>query len=351
MTGYDMAEPRLAAPASAPGTDSARPAGRLRWLTLLARIAGSRAVRYGFVVVAVGLAAYALAREWGSVRGALGDLGFWAVAGALASILLAYAISVQVWRLLLASLGSPLPYTVTARVLLIGQIGKYVPGSVWPVVASMELGRAYQVPRSRSASASILQMLLGLITGLLTALATLPFAGGAMPYRWALAGAPVLLIMLYPRVLNAVIGRLLRLARQPPLERPLTGAALLRAVAWTFGSWMCYALQIWILATRLGAPPGKTVLIALGGFAFAWSIGFIVVLAPAGAGVRDVLLLLSLRTVLHGGDAAAVVIVSRVAMTFADLASAAVVMRSMRRHRQPAVPGDDGSGDSRPSSG
>jgi uncharacterized membrane protein YbhN (UPF0104 family) len=235
------------------------------------------------------------------------------------------------WRLLLASLGSPLPLRAAARIMLVGQIGKYLPGSVWPVLAQMELGREYRVPRSRSASASVLVMLLTLIAGLLVALVTLPFAAGPMPYRWALLATPVLLVMLYPPVLNALIGWLLRLARQPPLEQPLTSAALLRAMGWSFGTWICYGLQIWILATRLGAPAGKTVLVAVGGFAFAWSVGFIVVFAPAGAGIRDVLLLVVLGSVLSTADAAAVVLVSRVLMTAGDLLSAAVAARFVRR--------------------
>src|SRR5215472_8251381 len=104
----------------------------------------------------------------------------------------------------------------------------------------MELGRDYHVPRSRSASASILVMLLTLITGLLTALVTLPFAAGPMPYRWALLATPLLLVLAYPPVLNAVIGWLLRLARQPPLEQPLTGGALARAMGWSFATWIGY---------------------------------------------------------------------------------------------------------------
>jgi glycosyltransferase 2 family protein len=137
--------------------------------------------------------------------------------------------------------------------------------------------------------------------------------------------------MLYPPVLNALIGWLLRLARQPPLEQPLTAGGLLRALGWSFGTWIFYGLQIWILATRLGAPAGKTALVAVGGFAFAWSVGFIVVFAPAGAGIRDVLLLVLLGSVLRTADAAAVVLVSRVLMTVADLLSAGVAARFVRR--------------------
>jgi uncharacterized membrane protein YbhN (UPF0104 family) len=194
----------------------------------------------------------------------------------------------------------------------------------------MELGKAHQVPRSRSASASVLQMLLSLITGLVVAAVTLPFVAGSLPYWWALLAVPILLVGLYPRVLNAIIRKLLQAARQPPLEVRVTFGTLMRPMGWSFIGWLCYGLQIWILAVRLGAPPGKTALLAVGAFAFAWSVGFVVVFAPAGAGIRDVLLLVLLRPVLRTSDAAAVVLVSRALTTVADLVSAAVAARSVR---------------------
>jgi hypothetical protein len=328
----------VAAPVDEAGDDVGQGASRSRYLAVIGRLVGSRPVRWGFVLSAIALAVFAVARDWTQIRAALSGLGFVPVAAALLSVLLALGMTVQMWRLLLASLGSPLPAGAAARILLIGQIGKYLPGSIWPVLAQMELGKAHQVPRSRSASASVLVMVLALITGLLTSLVTLPFAAGSVPYRWALLALPVLVVMLHPKPLNAVIGRLLRLAKQPPLETPLTARTLVRALGWSFGTWICYGLQIWILATWLGAPAGKTLLLAIGGFAFAWSAGFVVVLAPAGAGVRDVILLLMLGSVLSNADAAAVAIVSRVLLTVADLLSAAVATRFARRPATPFPP-------------
>ena len=96
------------------------------------------------------------------------------------------------------------------------------------------------------------------------------------------------------------------------------------ALAWSCSSWVLYGLQIWLLATRLGAPGGRTALLAVGGFAFAWSVGFLVVFAPAGAGVRDVLLVAILGPVLGVGSATAVALVSRALMTAGDLLTAAL---------------------------
>ncbi len=284
-----MSDPSVAAPSQGP-TSADGPAddvdgvhGRLRtgW-AVAGRLLAGRPVRWGFVAVAVALGGYAVARQWTDVRAALASIGLLAVAGALLAALIALFAALQVWRRLLAALGSPLPGRAAAQIVFIGQLGKYLPGSIWPVLAQMELGAAHQVPHRRSASASVLAMLLALVTGILTALVTLPFAAGPTPYRWVFLAAPLLLVALYPRVLNFLMNRLLRLAKRPALEQPLTGRALAGALAWAFISWICYGMQIWVLAARLGAPVGTGVLLAVGGFAFAWSVGFLVVFAPAG---------------------------------------------------------------------
>jgi glycosyltransferase 2 family protein len=77
--------------------------------------------------------------------------------------------------------------------------------------------------------------------------------------------------------------------------------------------------------------------VSIGGFAFAWSVGFLVVLAPAGAGVREVLLVAMLGPVLGVADATAVALMSRVLTTAGDLITAAVAAGCSRRYAE-AVP-------------
>lgn len=286
------------------------------------RCMASRVFRWGFVVVTVGLGSYAIAAQWGQVSRSIDRMGLLTVALALGSVLLGLLMSMQAWRALLAGLGSPLPVPGAARVVFLGQLGKYLPGSVWPVLAQMELGTTYRVPRHRSASASVLFMLLALLTGLLTTLVMLPFIGTSS-YLWALVITPVLIACLHPRVLNKLMSRLLRLAKQPPLEHPLSGRTLAVALSWWFGVWICNGVSIWLLTMRLGAPVGKSLLVAIGGYAFAWSVGFIVVFVPAGVGLRDVLLVTTLSPLVGVGGATAVALLSRALTTAGDMLTAA----------------------------
>jgi uncharacterized membrane protein YbhN (UPF0104 family) len=108
---------------------------------------------------------------------------------------------------------------------------------------------------------------------------------------------------------------------------------LARALAWSFTAWGFNGLQIWLLTVRLGAPLGQAVLLSLGGYAFAWCVGFLVIFAPAGAGIRELLLVAALAPMLGTGAATAVALVSRVVTTASDLLVAGAA--AFRRPRPP----------------
>src|ERR1700743_135629 len=138
-------------------------------MRLVRRLLGSRWLKWAVVVVAVGIGAYAIDKEWKQVHQALGEIGLLGSFDALLALLVMLFATLCQWRVLLAGLGSPLHTTTAGRIFFIGQLGKYIPGSVWPILTQMELGARANVPRARSASASLLTMVLSLAGGLLVA--------------------------------------------------------------------------------------------------------------------------------------------------------------------------------------
>jgi glycosyltransferase 2 family protein len=314
-------------------------------LALAKRLLASRTVRYGFVIVVVGYGAYAVSKQWTDIHHAVGRIGLPMSLAALVFVLAALSASMLSWRALLSGLGTPLPVSAAARIFFIGQLGKYLPGSVWPVLAQMEIAAAHKVPRHRTAVASVLTMLVALLAGLTIAIIALPLSGGSTPYEWAFIAAPFLLACLYPKVFNGGFSRLLRLAKRPPLDHPLGGRAIAISLGWSFVSWLCYGFQIWVLAIRVGAPAGQALPLAIGAFAFAWCAGFLVVLAPAGAGVREVVMVAILGPVVGSGAATAIALVSRAVTAVADLVVAGAATAYFRRSpRRRSADGNPRSG-------
>ncbi|MEY9965869.1 uncharacterized membrane protein YbhN (UPF0104 family) [Streptacidiphilus sp. MAP12-16] len=293
-----------------------------------------RLARVVFVLIALGLCGYTVVDQWTQVKSGFAGIG-WGPSGlALLTVLAAWFAMMQVWRVLLGAFGSPLPLRVGARVFFVGQLGKYLPGSVWSVVAQMELGQAHQVPRRRSATSAALTMLISLLAALLTSAVSLPFFsdGTTGGYDWAFLAVPAVLVCLHPRLLNPLLDRLLALTRRPPLEQRISGGAIFRAMAWALLSWVLVGLHVWLLTVPLGAAAAHALPLSVGGFAFAWSVGFLVVFAPAGAGVREAILIAALSPVLDLGRATAVALLSRLITVAADLVAAAAAAWFGRAH-------------------
>src|SRR6201999_1198332 len=96
-------------------------------MRLVKRLLGSRWLKWAVVVIAVGIGAYEIDKEWNQVHHALGEIGLLAAFEALLALLVMQYATLRQWRALLAGLGSPLSSTTAGRILFIGQLGKYIP--------------------------------------------------------------------------------------------------------------------------------------------------------------------------------------------------------------------------------
>jgi len=307
------------------GKPTAKPTARWRTWLRLALVA----LFLVFVVVL-------LVKQWPQVRPLLRRLDPAAIVAATAAVLAGVFGTFRAWRAVLADLGSPLPQAAGMRVFFLGQLGKYLPGSVWPVLAQMELGRDYEVPERASAAAFVVFVLLILGTGLALAVPSIPLlshgAHSPLSAWWALGALVVAVVVATPPVLNRLLALALRLARRQPIPAPLSAAGIGRAAGWAVISWTCYGLHVFVLASALGSGHGAVLLLqSAGAFAAAWCAGFLLIAAPAGAGVREAVLVLLLGAAIGRSQATVIAVLSRLLFLLADLGWAAVSAALPRR--------------------
>lgn len=291
-------------------------------------------VKVLFAAVLVGALVFALVDQGDVVRRDLASLSTGTVLGAFSALLVGLLLSMLSWRAVLAELGSPLPVPVASRIFFVGQIGKYLPGSVWPLLTQAQMGTSAGVPRSRMLTGGLVSLGLstatGLLTGLLVAGTLLSQQGRAYLVGLGLV-LPVALAGLHPAVLNRLLATGLRLMRRPALERELSARGIARAASLLLGCWCAFGVQAWLLADALGAGGVRALPLAIGAFALASTLGLLFVVAPAGAGVREAVLVLGLAPVLSPGSATAVALVSRFLATVADATVAGAAVVAARR--------------------
>jgi uncharacterized membrane protein YbhN (UPF0104 family) len=93
-----------------------------------------------------------------------------------------------------------------------------------------------------------------------------------------------------------------------------------QAIALQSLSWFISGHHLWLLAVVAGAPPGPAYLVCVAGFPVATTAGILVMVAPDGIGVREVVLVAALSTVLPVPLATTVTLASRLACTISEIA-------------------------------
>ncbi len=302
-----------------------RRAGRGRW------------IRIGFLVLVVVFAVVWVWQNRHQAGAAWSRVRPWPVVGAFVASALSAWTAVPAWRDLLVGLGSRLRLRDAQRIFLMGQLGKYIPGGVWTVVAQASMAREFKVPRTRSATASLMCILLAVVASAGLGALCLGVAGHQVlgRYGWWLLVVVPLVALLHPGVLvwaGTVAERVTK--RNVPLER-IPERTLLAAAGWLLVGQVFNGLAFFLLVGSIG---GHWInpLLSIGLFSLASAFGLLVIFAPAGAGAREIILAFGLASVTDPGSAVLIVLMSRVVLTIVDLVlagSAAVIGRG----RRPAV--------------
>ena len=304
---------------------------RARWLAGL---------RWVVVLAAVAFAVLSLASAWTEVRDELQLLTPWSVVVAVVAFVVATGVLGASWFAMLEAVGRPAEFGPgpSAEVFGVGQVGKYAPGAVWPVVVQTQLGQRHGLRWRTILATYSLSVVVVLGTGSLAALGSLT---GPEPVwlRWVVVGGAVLGLFLlaavvHPDVAHRLLDRVLRRATRPAVASAVAGVVF----------WLVLGVHASAVLHPLGVPPSRYVYV-MGCFALAWVAGVAAVPVPAGVGVREAVLVLSLGSLVGRPTAVTLALVSRLVQVAVDLGAAGLLASlGVFRRGRGTVPPEDAAG-------
>lgn len=208
------------------------------------------------------------------------------------------------------------------RLFFTSQLGKYLPGGIWPFVAAFQLGRDAGLGGRAMVTSFSLALAVGIGTGACLAAFALPHAIGLpeIPWYWVWLSALPLLALYLPPV-RAAVARIAQFGEAPRSNEILV-SSLLALIAWGFAG-----CQLLLLSAAMGATVDWTMLASFTGiYAASWLAGFLFMIAPAGFGPREATMIALLATNMPLADATLVALLSRVGMTLADVLAAGLAL-------------------------
>lgn len=284
-------------------------------------------VGLGLLALVAVFAAVALQRNWEAVREDLDLLGAadYAASGAaaIAGLMLLWAT----WRAVLHGLGTELPAADSRTIYFAAQLGKYVPGSVWPAVIQARLGRRNGVSGSTMVISYALWM--GVLSAVGAIVGVLVLTDSAIQVDWwivvgaVVAALVALPLLVHDRGLPQLITWALRRRDPDAAVVSLPWSAARTVTVLSALTWVVFGLHAWFLARPLGAGLAELPLV-IGAFSLAFVAGIVVVPLPAGAGLRETVLVLTLGASIGRPGALTVALLSRLLMIVAEVVLASV---------------------------
>lgn len=289
------------------------------------------------ILVVAAAVAYAMITNWDGIVQTFRVLSWKSLIAIVVAIACSMFASVKVWQHLLAAMGTEVRFGHAAQVNLVGQLGKYLPGSVWAFVIQTQLGKRFRIPRARALVALLLAAGMSIVTALAVgALGVGPLVDRWGNWAWLLALGPIGLVALAPPLLTRIANLAIKLMRRLQLDANLRAKHVLIATLWCFVSWAFLGLHVWLLTGSLADQTVSGYVICTAAISLAMASGFIAFVLPSGIGVREAILIAGLAPIATTKEALAIALASRILFTIADLLSAlggVIASRiTLRRH-------------------
>lgn len=216
----------------------------------------------------------------------------------LSGILLALA-----WRALLQHQGVVISFQTAVRIYGVSQIAKYVPSNVVHLLGRQALASAEELPTWPVAKSTLWELGCLPYAALLCAPLALPLLDRAI--------APWSAALLFAAVLLLGFGAAYRLA----------GAAVGRALTYQLVYLIISGVQFLIVLMLLvpSAVLAPMAAAICGAYVLAWVAGFLTPGAPAGVGVRELVLYLLLSHIVSQPDLLAAVVLARMVSVCGDV--------------------------------
>lgn len=282
----------------------------------------------GILIAVLGLSflGFEIASNWSEFSDSMSSADpFW-FAGALALGLASMTTIGWNWRRILTLVGAnPGPTSQSLHQYFVGQLGKYVPGGVWPVVGRAEMATRAGLSRKHTYAATLLSLTYTYLAALVTA-AGFAVAGwlNGGPALFAWLGVGVVIVassVVHPGVAGLVAALARRLARREIDFAPLEWKISVREVIAHVPAWVGISAATTLVALSLGHS-GSLFEIGLA-TCVAWFSGFVIIGLPGGLGVREAVFVALLPSGPLG-VAAGIALVARLVFVAVDVIGAGV---------------------------
>jgi len=255
--------------------------------------------------------------------------------------LITFVIMSSNWRRIIAGFGHRVSLLKSFRIFYLSDMGRYIPGKIWPLLGILYLTRKEGIPPEEATASFVLVQLFAIPASFLVFVLAVQVEPLLLVDQVAIlgdksayiaSGAMLLLstaIVLWPQKLLAFGNVVLRRLSRPEITFALDKRVALRIFLGYSLGWFCYGIAFFLFLRAVTGQVGIGLIAAAGIFNAAYQIGYMTLIAPGGFGPREYIMGLMLVPFL-GPVALTVAIVARLWAVVVEI-TAALIALAIRR--------------------
>lgn len=291
-----------------------------------------RKTELAFLLLAIVFMAVVFFDQWASISASDWDFNFPLLAISILLLIAVFIFDALGWHFILLTTGCRLPVRVSIRIWMISSIARYIPGGIWAYTGRAAMAKKHGVQLAAVSMSLYLETILLITSAVAVGFpALIMFSGYDISFFQALIIWLLLSLLLHPRALSLLkrlpsqAGAAMRDIKFPTF-RSIAGLYLYYIVLWIVfcGTFVCFIESMYPIDSNHWLYAGSVL-------AISFAVGFIVVIAPGGIGVRESAIYLLLQGILPAPACLVIAITSRLWVMTGELISLGVAISGAKR--------------------
>ncbi|MFH2048215.1 MAG: lysylphosphatidylglycerol synthase transmembrane domain-containing protein [bacterium] len=249
--------------------------------------------------------------------------------------LLTFLLFSRVWCILIKAFGYDVSLKHAFKISYITNLGRYIPGKIWPVFGMMYYAKKIDISREVAISSWIVAQIFTIPPSLLAGFLCIVYSPEIMTSDvlqflniWVyLAAAAIflfsILLIVAPNKVFSLFNIILRKIGRQEIQFEISVKTALYVYFGYFICWLCYGFAFWLFLSSIVANISLPVIPTVGSFILAYQIGYLALFAPGGIGVRELVITVILTPYL-GSITAGVAIAARIWNMIVEIIAASI---------------------------
>ncbi len=295
-----------------------------------------------FKILLTSLVVYFVGKQlidnWSAVVTYRWKISYPLLAASFAMHLVTFALFAEVWCILMRGFGYQIPFRHGFKVAYIANLGRYIPGRIWPLFGMIYLAKKINITQEAAVASWGVASLFAIPPSFLVALSVLalnpemispqlsPYLGSGLHVLGLVTLLFSLLLVFVPRLTLSGVNTLMKMLKRPLIQLNLSVRLALLVYFGYMLCWIFYGIAFWLFVNSIAISPRIPLLSCIGAFVLAYQIGYFAVFTPGGLGARELVLIGVLSPYL-GPASAGIAVLARIWNTVSDILASLLALR------------------------